>query len=192
MIERQTARGRQFNQTGQSFADHRPHRAAQETEIHHAQGHAMPPNAPDARADGILEAGGFLILIQLGGVGGRPGKIQHVHTFHRSVVLLEGAGFDQGVNAFAGGNGEMELAFGTDLEVSCPTPFRRSCWSTSCISVQMPSGISRLRDLSPASLGFLAKVVGVSPGGWATGGSCVSMPRVLRTNDVAFIFNFGT
>src|SRR5208282_2791406 len=48
-----------------------------------------------------------------------------------------------------------------------------------------PSGMSRLRDLAPASLGFLIKlVVWVSEEGGVTAGSATSRPRVFLLNDV--------
>src|SRR5437899_13006104 len=54
--------------------------------------------------------------------------------------------------------------------------------------VQRPSGISRLRDLPPPSLGFLAKAVSALAGGGVTAGSpLLSKPSVFLVNEVVAI-----
>ena len=59
----------------------------------------------------------FLVILQLGGVGGHPGEAEHVHARHVGIHLLEGAGFDQRMDALAGADGEMMLAMRADLQV---------------------------------------------------------------------------
>src|ERR1051326_1463095 len=54
--------------------------------------------------------------------------------------------------------------------------------------VQRPSGISRLRDLPPPSLGFLVKPVSELDGGGVTAGSTLfSKPNVFLVNEVVAI-----
>ena len=59
----------------------------------------------------------FLVLFELGGVGGHAGEVEHVHAGHVGVHFLERAGFDERMDAFARADGEMMLALGADLEV---------------------------------------------------------------------------
>src|SRR5437762_3368150 len=53
--------------------------------------------------------------------------------------------------------------------------------------VQRPSGMSRLRDLAPPSLGFLTKAVSLVGGGGVTAGSALSSPRVFLVKEVVAI-----
>src|SRR5438552_9685149 len=53
--------------------------------------------------------------------------------------------------------------------------------------VQSPSGISRLRDLAPPSLGFFVKPVSWPLGGGVTAGSTLSRPRVFLVKEVVAI-----
>src|ERR1700722_5749591 len=53
--------------------------------------------------------------------------------------------------------------------------------------VQRPSGMSRLREGAPASLGFLTKFAWASDGGGVTAGSTFSKPRVFLVNEVVAI-----
>ena len=54
---------RALDEPRQFFADDRAHRAAEKTEIHHAQRDAVLADFAEAGDDGVLERGGFLVVL---------------------------------------------------------------------------------------------------------------------------------
>ena len=108
---------RAFNQARQFFADDRTQRRGNETEIHHAERDAVFANLADAGQDGVFQVGRRLMFLNALGVGSLINKFEQIHAGHVGVHLLERAGLDQRMNAFARADGKMIFALRADLQV---------------------------------------------------------------------------
>jgi hypothetical protein len=149
-----------FNQPRQFFADDRTHRAAEKIKIHHAERDAVLADLAEAGHDGVLERGVFLVRVPAWICKWRAFEAEHVHARHFRVHLLERAGLDERMDAFARADGKMMLHFGQTFK------FSSSSLSKTIVShvghfVQSPSGCrASWFGFARADPGFFCKIGG--------------------------------
>ena len=77
----------------------------------------MRADLANARNHGVTQAGALLIGVELRLIGGHAGEFERVHAGHLRVHLLEGAGLDERMDAFAGADLEMIVTVRANLAV---------------------------------------------------------------------------
>lgn len=103
-----------FNEAREFFANDTAHGAGEEVGFHDGKGEAVGANFADAGDDGFDGSGFFLVV---GDFFGIARELERIEAGHAGVHFFKRAGFDEGMDAFAGAEGEVESAVLTDLEV---------------------------------------------------------------------------
>src|SRR5262245_3033707 len=82
----------------------------------------MAIDSAEAGDNRILEAGGFLILVQFARVGGCARKAEDIDALHPGIHFFERACFHERMNSFSRANLEMISTVLADLEVFIELP----------------------------------------------------------------------
>ena len=134
-----------FDGASDFFADHRAHRAADESKFHRAADHGAAVDAAFGGKDGVFHAELVLRVFQALGVGLGVGEMQRIVRGEVGVEFLVLLVVEKQFEAAAGAEPEMVIALGADVPV--------------CVEILLPDDGAAGAALRPQAFGADAALV---------------------------------
>ena len=147
------------------LTDHRTHRSAEESEVHHCDHNAAALHEAEAGKERVLLAGLALCIADALAVRTLVDELERVDGNEAVVKRLVGSRVEQLLHAHAGADAQMMLAFGANPEVRLDGLLEQRL---------LARGTLHPKAFGHALLGNLREV-GLRPGRFSHGGSLLQM-----------------